>query len=403
MHNQKEIKVDSKFKICWFLRKNINKKINDINLLIKTIKLMDIYKANDPDILEFLEFLEDLATEKYKRQQNNHNLMRAFLAEKVKDYKQIQYHLLERKLSENKLFYTKNVKPDKIMSNHYITNKTEKDFKINELETEFYKFTTSEEFYLDSKNKDSETQIKIERIRKYFALQFTRREFFLYDVIKKCLSAIHKVDFESLNLLDYLYIKYIYNATLVGNYANWLDLINSEEIKIYQIQYKKSLTKVTYKEAMKTGKSYDTNVTCSNLAITEMHTFIISELLKSIDLQALNKLLENNGLSSLSVEEIAKTDTLFVTIGSTDKLCYLMLESIDEKLFEKINFVIHRFWDECMVNQVLLNLLLKKDSPLNNVEYFKKLNLPDEIYKRANFMYKALIFSENCEKMIKLN
>ncbi len=424
---QKKINLDKEFKACDYVRAEIPQRITNINFLLKKIKQLKLYKAENQDINDFALFIENLANEKHGSQRNNHNYMYTFLKEKVDTYKRIKYDELQESISRGKLPYAKNLSPATIMSNYYLSNETENMLYVDKLETSFRIFIRGERGHLSSKDKfinlgpmnvvsptgqqvsikeaffkvnnDKLYEEEIDDIKNYFALQLTRREFFLYDVLKKC---IKNKDLESLDLLDYMTCKYIYNKSLKENFNNWLTHIGNGDIEICQVQYKESTLGFTHKEALniKTMPGEKDSV-FSNMAITESHTFFVSELINSINLSHLNGTLTLNGMEEFSLEEIEKTNKLLVTLGSASKLCYLMIGSISKKLFDKINFVIHYFWDECMVHQVLLNLLLKKDSKLNNIEYFKDAKISEETLARAKFMRSMFQLSEKYEKEIK--
>lgn len=408
-YNPKNIILDNQFKACWAVRRKISERVTNLDFLIKKIKQLKLEK--DQYINDFLCFLEDLSNETYGFQQNNHNLMNTLLKEKTNTHKRIPYDLLEDCLTRGYIPYAANVSPKKIMSNSYITNKTEKLLKVKKLEDAFLAFTRSdrklltknkeginlliqnqEEFILLELNfhDDLMSPNEIGDIKHYFCLQLTRREFFLYNILQECLKGINKENFDNFDLLDYLYCKYIYNSALIDNFNNWLNSIE-ENIHIYQVQYKSYVDNILSEEASIN----------SDLAITEAHTFIVKELIDSLNLQFINETLKINNLDELSDSEIESTNNILVTIGSDNKLCYLVQFEINSKLFDKIHFIIHNFWDEFMLHRVLLNLLLKKDSKLNNVESFKKANISSDVFNRAKFMKSAFDISVDFEKKIK--
>ena len=424
---QKKINLDNEFKACWYLRKNILQGITDINILLNEIKKLQLYKEKNKDVHNLFFFIEGLALKTHGEQQNNHNYMHTFLKEKVQTHHRIKYDFLEESLAKGKLSYANDLSPKLIMSNYFISNENENILEVTKLETAFRNFTRSARVHLaqpdrftylgDLKvidefnrprilkharskiNQDQDYEGEIEDIKKYFALQFTRREFYLYNIIKTYIGNIVHTDFSSLDILDYLCCKYIYNKSLKENFNNWLDYIGYTN-NVYQVKYMKVNFKITHKQSLKI-KTIPKKAVDHDMAITEMHTFSIDELLNSISPKDLNKILKENEVEVFSEEEIQKTTKLFVTLGSKNKLCYLMTEDISIELLDKINFVIQNFWDEIMVHKVLINLLLKKSSPLNSVHYFKNANISKSLLERAKFMKAAFDFSEKYEDLIK--
>lgn len=427
MFLQKIINLDKEFYTCDYIRAHTQERITDINILVKKIEKIKLNIEGDINVDDFLMFINEMAEEKFGSQRNNHNYMHTFLEEKKNSYQRIKYDELENLMSRGKLSYANNLSPKNIMSNYYLSNKIEDELFVTKLETAFRKFARSERVCLTMEDKyknigkiniiDPHNQKNTKRIlrlkfndeklydeevidiKNYFVLQLTRREFFLYDILKKCING-KKLD--SLDLLDYMICKYIYNKSLKENFSNWQEYIGNKNISIYQIQYRKSTLGINYKEVINNSEDYNKkNSVLSNMAITEVHTFIVSELINKTKLKHLNKTLIINGIKKFSKKDIEKTKKIIVTLGSNSKLCYLMTIDIDSELFEKINFVIHHFWDKCMIHSVLLNLLLKKDSELNNFEYFKKTKISKEILDRAKFMRFMFDLSENYEKEIK--
>lgn len=388
---QIKINIGKEWDLCVFLRKKINFLIeNKIELQqkINLIKLEEPYKTEKE---KFNNFIRETFEKTYEEQQNNHNLMYTFLKERILTHIRINYAFLEETLAKNKIPYGNNLAPKKILSNYYFSNKNEKLLEVKKLEDNFVSFTRSNDIILLSDDKN------IKDIIKYFALQFTRREFYLLDIIKYHMNFFNKQSFNELDLLDYLMIKYIYNITLENNFKNWLDHIEKDNAIVYQIQYRKSLKEISQKEASLLDNSENTEP--CNLAISEAHTFIISEILNGVGIENLEDFFVKNNLDFFTTDEIKSLDDIYVTIGSDNKLCYLLNAQISPDIFEKINILIHHCWDEFISCRTLITLLLKKDSELNNIDYFKKLD--NYVYENSKFMHEAFEFSNKYEKIIK--
>lgn len=388
---QIKINIGKEWDLCVFLRKKINFLIeNKIELQqkINLIKLEEPYKTEKE---KFNNFIRETFEKTYEEQQNNHNLMYTFLKERILTHIRINYAFLEETLAKNKIPYGNNLAPKKILSNYYFSNKNEKLLEVKKLEDNFVSFTRSNDIILLSDDKN------IKDIIKYFALQFTRREFYLLDIIKYHMNFFNKQSFNELDLLDYLMIKYIYNITLENNFKNWLDHIEKDNAIVYQIQYRKSLKEISQKEASLLDNSENTEP--CNLAISEAHTFIISEILNGVGIENLEDFFVKNNLDFFTTDEIKSLDDIYVTIGSDNKLCYLLNAQISPDIFEKINILIHHYWDEFISCRTLITLLLKKDSELNNIDYFKKLD--NYVYENSKFMHEAFEFSNKYEKIIK--
>lgn len=391
---QKRISIDNEICCCLTLRKNINdfNNINDLILKIKSIQFIanieyETKKEN------FLFFLEELKNQTYHKQKNNHHFMRTFLSEeeKIKDYKRIKYSNLEENLKKGEVRYEANIAPKKIMSNYFVSNKTELILEVDKLEKAFREFTRSDNIILDANHDD---------IIKYFALQFSRRESFLKNIIKLYASYIDK-EIKEYDLLDYMICKYLYNITIILNYQNWLEDLKTDEPCIYQTQYlqldlEKS-NQPRYKDAKNIQNKNNTKLT--NLAITEIHTFKVYDILFNFGLNNINETLILNELSPIEIEEISDLEKIYVTMGSRNKLCYLSKSYIKRELRDKVDFLIHVYWDEFMINAAMLNLLLKVDSPLNKLEYFEKID--KNILKEAKFMNEIFEISRKYENQIK--
>lgn len=388
---QIKINIGKEWDLCVFLRKKINFFIEDyveLQKIINSIRLEDPYEMEKE---KFNNFIRELFEKTYKEQQNNHNLMCSLLKERISTHIRINYAFLEESLAKNKIPYGNNLAPKRILSNYYFSNKNEEILEVNKLENNFVSFTRSNNIALLSDDKN------IKNIIKYFALQFTRREFYLLDIIKYHIDFFNKQNFNELDLLDYLMIKYIYNITLENNFKNWLALIEKDNAIVYQMQYRKSLKETSQREADLLHNSDDT-VPC-NLAISEAHTFIISEILNGIGIENLRDFFVENDLDFFTTDEIKSLDNIYVTIGSDNKLCYLLNDKISPNIFNKINVFIHHYWDEFISCRTLITLLLKKDSELNNIDYFKKLD--SYVYQNSKFMNEAFEFSDKYEKIIK--
>lgn len=391
---QKRISIDNEILCCLILRKNINdfNNINDLILKIKSIQLIaNIEYETEKE--NFLFFLEELKNQTYNKQKNNHHFMRTFLSEegKIKDYKRIKYSNLEENLKKGEVRYEANIAPKKIMSNHFVSNKTELILEVDKLEKAFREFTRSDNIILDANPDD---------IIKYFALQFSRRESFLKNIIKLYQSYIDK-EIKEYDLLDYMICKYLYNITIILNYQNWLEDLKTDEPCIYQTQYlqldlEKS-NQPRYKDAKNIQNKNNTKLT--NLAITEIHTFKVYDILFNFGLNNINETLILNELSPIEIEEISDLENIYVTMGSINKLCYLSKSYIKRELRDKVDFLIHVYWDEFMINAAMLNLLLKVDSPLNKLEYFEKID--KNILKEAKFMNEIFEISRKYENQIK--
>lgn len=391
---QKRISIDNAIHCCLTLRKNINdfNNINDLILKIKSIQFIaNIEYETEKE--NFLFFLEELKNQTYNKQRNNHHFMRTFLSEegKIKDYKRIKYSNLEENFKKGEVRYEANIAPKKIMSNYFVSNKTELILEVDKLEKAFREFTRSDNIILDTNPDD---------IIKYFALQFSRRESFLKNIIKLYQSYIDK-EIKEYDLLDYMICKYLYNITIILNYQNWLEDFKTDEPCIYQTQYlqldlEKS-NQPRYKDAKNIQNKNNTKLT--NLAITEIHTFKVYDILFNFGLNNINETLMLNELSPIEIEEISDLEKIYVTMGSINKLCYLSKSYIKRELRDKVDFLIHVYWDEFMINAVMLNLLLKVDSPLNKLEYFEKID--KNILKEAKFMNEIFEISRKYENQIK--
>ena len=295
------------------------------------------------------------------------------------------------KLVRTEVRYEANIAPKKIMSNYFVSNKTELILEVDKLEKAFREFTRSDNIILDTNPDD---------IIKYFALQFSRRESFLKNIIKLYQSYIDK-EIKEYDLLDYMICKYLYNITIILNYQNWLEDFKTDEPCIYQTQYlqldlEKS-NQPRYKDAKNIQNKNNTKLT--NLAITEIHTFKVYDILFNFGLNNINETLMLNELSPIEIEEISDLEKIYVTMGSINKLCYLSKSYIKRELRDKVDFLIHVYWDEFMINAVMLNLLLKVDSPLNKLEYFEKID--KNILKEAKFMNEIFEISRKYENQIK--
>lgn len=388
---QIKINIEKEWDLCVFLRKKIDFFIEDNVELQKKINLIKLEEPYEMEKEKFNNFISELFEKTYKEQQNNHNLMYTFLKERISTHIRINYAFLEENLAKNKIPYGNNLAPKKILSNYYFSNKNEKLLEVKKLEDNFVLFTRSNDIVLLSDDKN------IRDIIKYFALQFTRREFYLLDIIKYHMNFFNKQSFNELDLLDYLMIKYIYNITLENNFKNWLGHIEKDNAIVYQIQYRKSLKEISQKEANLLDNIENT-VPC-NLAISEAHTFVISEILNGVGIENLRDFFVKNNLDFFTTDEIKSLDDIYVTIGSDNKLCYLLHAQISPDIFEKINAFIHHYWDEFISCRTLITLLLKKDSELNNIDYFKKLD--NYVYENSKFMNEAFEFSNKYEKIIK--
>lgn len=388
---QIKINIGKEWELCVFLRKKINFIIEDNIELQQKINLIKLEEPYETEKEKFNNFIREIFEKTYKEQQNNHNLMYTFLKERILTHVRINYAFLEDNLAKNKIPYGNNLAPKKILSNYYFSNKSEEILKVSDLERAFLSFTRSNDIFIDSDDK------KIKDIVKYFALQFTRREFYLLDIIKYHINFFNKQSFNDLDLLDYLIIKYIYNITLENNFKNWLNHIEKNNSIVYQQQYFKSLKEISQKEAGLLTNNENTSP--SNLAISEAHTFIISEIVNGVGVQNLKDFFEKNNLNFFTIDEIKNLDDIYVTVGSNNKLCYLLNKKISPDIFEKINVLIHHFWDEFISCQTIITLLLKKDSELNNVDYFKSLE--SIVFEDSKFMYEAFKFSDKYEEIIR--
>ncbi len=392
---KERISIDNKIICCLQLRKNINDFNGNINDLILEIKAIKFIKNIDIEYEKenFLGFLDELKKQTYKKQKNNHNFMKTFLREeeKIKDYKRIKYSNLEKSFEKGKIIYEDNIAPKKIMSNYFVSNKTELNLNVDILERAFCEFIRSDNNIL---NTDTDNIVK------YFALQFTRREYFLKYIIELYMSYIDK-EIKKYDLLDYMICKYLYNITIILNYENWLEDLKSDELCIYQTQYlildvEKS-KQPKYKDAKNIQNKNNTKLT--NLAITEIHTFKVYDILFNMGLNNINETLILNELVPIKMEEIPYLKNIYVTMGSRNKLCYLSKIYINSDLRDKVDFLVHVYWDEFMINTAMLNLLLRKDSPLNNLENFEKID--KNKLKEAKLMNDIFEISRKYENQIK--
>lgn len=421
---QKKIILDKEFFAFKEIRTKIPEKIESLIVLLERLKNLN---STDLAIIDFISFLEDLLFEKYGKQRNNHNFMKTFLKEKVSTHQRIPFDRLDSGLANGKIPYAKNVSPKTIMSNYFFSNESEDKLNVSKLENAFVAFTRSDRTYLnkedDYKKIDKDLVLKmddgsfiklkdpkiklndklihedeIDDLKNYFALQLTRREFFLQNMIKTCLSGIYPKKLEDLDLLDYLHIKYIYNKAIPENYTNWQESLKNNNI-LYQVQYRSPTIMKTYKDLK---KDLDDGVKVGhiplNLAITEAHTLHLVSLISAIKPTTLKKTMQANGFTPFSKKDFQTIEGAVVTMGSNDKLCYLMQKKPDNILLEKIHFVIHAYWDKIMANATLLNLLLSKISSLNSVPTFK--NTPQANKVNAVFMSDIFTISEFYEDVI---
>lgn len=423
---QKKILLDKEFLAFKEIRTKIPEKIDSLIVLLEKLK-----KLNTPNlaIIDFISFLEDLLIEKYGKQRNNHNFMKTFLNEKVNTHQRIPFDRLDIGLANGKIPYAKNVSPKTIMSNYFFSNESEDKLNVSKLENAFVAFTRSNRVYLNKEDdykkieldgdlvlemddgkfiklKDPKIKLndklihehEIDDLKSYFALQLTRREFFLQNIIKTCLSGMHSKKLENLDILDYLHIKYIYNKAIPENYANWMESLKNNNL-IYQVQYLAPKVMKTYKDLK---KDLDSGVKIehlpSNLAITEAHTLHLVGLIKAIKPTTLKEVMQANEFEPFTKKDFESIAGAVVTMGSNDKLCYLMPNKPDGKLLEKIHFVIHQYWDKIMTNATLLNLVLSKNSSLNSVPTFKNTPQPNKL--KAVFMSEMFKISEFYEDII---
>jgi len=388
---QIKISIEKEWTFCVCLRKEINFFIDNYVDLQRIIDLIRFENPYEKEKEKFSDFIKELVEKTYNDQQNNHNLMYTILKEKILTHVRINYAFLEESLEKNRLPYAKNLGPKTIFSNSYFSNKNEKILKVNDLERAFLSFTRSDDKFLPMDDK------KIKDIVKYFALQFTRREHYLLSIIKEHMDFFKKQNFNDLDLLDYLMIKYIYNITLESNFRNWLGYIEKDDSIIYQLQYTKDLEECSKKEAdlLKNNE----NTIPRNLAISEAHTFIISEIVNGVGIENLKIFFEEKNIDFFTSDEIKKLDHIFVTIGSDNKLCYLLNDQISLDIFDKINTFIRKYWDDFIACRTITSLLLNKNSELNSVNYFK--NVDSYIYENAKFMYEAFKFSDKYEEIIR--
>ena len=217
-------------------------------------------------------------------------------------------------------------------------------------------------------------------------------------MIKVCLKGMPSKKIEDLDLLDYLHIKYIYNKAIPENYANWQESLKNNNI-VHQVQYRLPKIMKTYKELKKDIESgVKVEHLPHNLAITEAHTLHLVGLIKAIKPNVLKNTMKANGFEPFSKKDFEVIENVVITMGSADKLCYLMNKKPNSILLEKINFIIHAYWDEIMANATLLNLLLSKNSSLNSVPTFK--NTPQANKVNAVFMNEMFKLSQDCEEII---
>ena len=118
-----------------------------------------------------------------------------------------------------------------------------------------------------------------------------------------------------------------------------------------------------------------------------------------IKIKSINTALIDSGFSKFTKAELEQTKNIVVTIGSGDKLCYLLNRPPRNKLFNKINFVVHHFWDQAMLQGVLVNLLLSKNSKYD-ADFFKRASFSQALVKRAIFMHDIFEKSSSFESLI---
>lgn len=418
--NKKIVVSDDNFIAFKEMRRAIPEKTGNLIALIEKLKKIN---AENKIIVDFIVFLEDLLLEKYGRQRNNHHFMKTFLNEKVKTHKRILFDLVDIGLENGKIPYAKNLSPKTIMSNYFFSNEMEERLNVSRLEKSFIAFTRGDRVYLNKRddfiresgltgksligcrgdgkklNDELAYENELEDLKDFFALQLTRREFFLQYIAKACLSGMNSKKVEDLDLLDYMYIKYIYNKTIPENYAYWQESLRENNV-VYQIQYRLPRVKKTYRELRKDIESgIQVDSVPHNLAITEAHTLRLVGFIELINHKCLKVSMRASGFRPFTKKELRIMESIIVTVGSEDKLCFLMKNKVSNILLEKINFIIHSFWDEVMANAALLNLLLSKNSNLNLFLTLK--NTPQANKVSAIFMRKLLRLSQCCEDVIK--
>lgn len=389
---QIQITTEKEYESYKHIRNNIEK-ISDCNSLIKEL---NNFKNINSDTDKLILFIENQINKKYGAQRNNHHLMQAILKEKKESYVRISYPFLRNKISKGNKIYDTDISVKSIMSNSFLSNETESCLNVTKLEKEFINFSRSDLDYMSFENKN------IVFLKKYFALQLSRRENFLYNLLNNHLFKNSKCDSleEEIDLFDYFFLKYLYHVTIRKNYTNWLLFIDSncQKISIQQIIYKKCIVKDVNYNNFRTYRLEPSSFIEQNLAITETHTLLAIDLFDFFENEYLDLFLTKNGFEKISIEDKENIKDIIVTIGANNKLCYLIKNDVKQLLFDKINFIIHHHWDQLMIQNTFINILIDKNFALNNSSYFSTLS--DDKIERAKKMYHFFNFSKKMEKII---
>lgn len=357
---QKIINLDS-YSCSYFreIQKYDFKKFDNIDDLI-------IFKNNclncNNEIKEFINFLDENIFETKVLQRNNHTFMRSLLAERVKTHNMINYDNLPN-LIKSKEIPQINIPTKNIISNKITTNKTEDILNVSLLENNFINHVKKNISLLDENHEN------FENIKNSFALHYARREHFLVNTLTMQIEWLKTYTKKTeMDMLDYYYLKFIYNKALIENYKNVLNFLSYGK-NIYQFKFLKN-NSISYKDS--TIKYIDLNDPVNEdwyFAISETHSFLGKDFLQILT----DDLFNDNNIEKLTSEEILVFKKVMFIAGNNNQILFILPE-INSNLIHKILFIIHAKWDYLVSGTTMKALLKSPKSAIYNIEYFKSIS-----------------------------
>lgn len=357
---QNKINLD-KYTISYFIeiQKYDFKKFYNIKDLIT-------FKNNclncNSEIKEFINFLDENIFEARALQRNNHTFMRSLLAERVNTHNMINYDDLFN-LIENKKIPKINIPTKNIISNKITTNKTEDILNVSLLENNFINHVNKNIFLLDENHEN------FENIKNSFALHYARREHFLVDTLTMQIEWLKTYTKKTeMDMLDYYYLKFIYNKALIENYKNVLSFLSYGK-NIYQFKFLKN-NSISYKDS--TIKYIAPNDPANEnwyFAISETHSFLGEDFLQLLT----DDLFNDNNIKKLTAEEILVFKKIMFIAGNNNQILFILPE-VNLSLIHKVLFIIHAKWDYLVSGTAMKALLISPKSEIYNIEYFKSIS-----------------------------
>lgn len=333
---------------------------------IDTIKDLIIFKNNcsncNSEMKEFISFLDENILNTLIPQRNNHTFMRSLLAERVSTHNMVNYDNLEDLYKFQKIPKI-NIPTKNIISNKITANKTEDILNVSLLENNFMNHVKKDIFLLDENHEN------FENMKKSFALHYARREHFLVDTLTMQIEWLKTYTKKTeMDMLDYYYLKFIYNKALIENYENVLNFLSYGK-NIYQFKFLKN-NSMSYKDS--TIKDIDPNDPSNEdwyFAISETHSFLGEDFLQLLT----DDLFNDNNIEKLTAEETLVFKKIMFIAGNNNQILFILPE-VNLSLIHKVLFIIHAKWDALVSGTTMKALLISPKSEIYNIEYFKSIS-----------------------------